>query len=131
MPFRYLTVKEVLRIHHLVIATFGGSHGIRDLNLLESAVARPKAGFGEYEAYPSVIAKAAVLLHSLAKNHAFIDGNKRTALVSCRTFLKRNALRLTADHTELLQFVLDVATDLIDQSTIAVWLAAHTDQIQP
>ena len=122
----YLTVKEVLRIHQRVITTFGGAHGVRDLGLLESAVARPKAGFGDFEAYPTLVSKAAVLLHSLAANHAFVDGNKRTALVSCQTFLKRNGYMLQVDHQELLTFVLEVAQSAIDETAIAEWLERHS-----
>lgn len=123
---RYLSVKEVLRIHYRVIAQFGGSHGVRDLGLLESAVARPQAGFGDFEAYPDLFSKAAVLLHSLAKNHAFVDGNKRTSLVSGRIFLKRNGWRLRADHVELEQFVLQTATGTITEPAITAWLARHS-----
>lgn len=115
---RYLNVKEVLRIHHRVINTFGGTHGVRDLGLLQSAVARPQTGFGEFEAYPSLSSKAAALLESLARNHAFIDGNKRTALTSCRTFLKRNGQILEFDHQDLFEFVLDVAQGKLDFARI-------------
>ena len=127
---RYLGVKEVLRIHQQVIREFGGSHGVRDLGLLESAVARPKAGFGDYEAYPTVVEKAAVLLHSIAKNHAFVDGNKRTALTSARTFLKRNGFLIRSDHPALLSFTLDVAEGRIDEPAMAAWLSDHTRPIR-
>lgn len=122
MTAQYLSVKEVLKIHHQVIKTFGGSHGVRDLGLLESAVARPKAGYLEYEAYSTLQEKAAVLLHSIIKNHAFIDGNKRTALVSCRVFLKRNGLILKASHPALIQFVVDIAEGTLDEEAITTWL---------
>jgi len=126
MVIRYLGVKEVLRIHHRMITEYGGSHGVRDLGLLESAVARPKAGYNEYEAYPTVYEKAAVLLHSLIKNHAFLDGNKRTALMSCLTFLKRNRIVLKADHQELICFVIDIAKDTVDEIGISAWLQTHS-----
>ena len=121
---RYLSVKEVLRIHYLIIAQFGGVHGVRDLGLLESAVARPQAGFGDFESYPELWDKAAVLLHSLAKNHAFLDGNKRTALLVIRLFLKRNGYLLQPDHDTAASFVADVASSKVPEHEISRWLKA-------
>lgn len=122
----YLSAKEVIRIHYKAIKLFGGAHGVHDVGLLESAVARPKAGFGDYEAYPDLFMKAAVLLHSLVKNHPFIDGNKRTALVGTGLFLVRNEYHLVAEKDELVVFVLDVAQSRRSESEIAVWLRQHS-----
>src|SRR5688572_20333207 len=79
---KYLSPQQVLAIHDQMIKRFGGSSGIRDVGLLESAVARPKATFDGNDLYPSIFQKAAALLQSLLKNHPFVDGNKRTALTS-------------------------------------------------
>jgi death on curing protein len=122
---RYITVKEVLRMHWRVIKTFGGSHGVRDLNLLESALARPKAGFGDYEAYPDIFMKAAVLLYSLIKNHPFIDGNKRTGLTACIVFLKRNGFMLQADESDIVTFTVSIAEGKMAEEDIAAWLKEH------
>ena len=126
---RYLTVKEILRIHWRVIKMFGGSHGVRDLNLLESAVARPKAGFGDYEAYPDVFIKAAVLVSSIINNHPFIEGNKRTGLMSCRIFLKRNGYKLQGTEGELVDFAIAIAAGELSEQEIADWFKGHVCKV--
>lgn len=73
----------------------GGSHGVRDLGLLESAVMRPKATFGGEELYSDVFSKAAALMHSLIRNHPFVDGNKRTGIAAAGLFLAQNGVQLT------------------------------------
>jgi death on curing protein len=78
----YLTVGEVLQIHHQLIESYGGAHGLRDKALLESAVFRPQIGY-----YNNVAEQAAVLVESLANNHPFLDGNKRIAFAAAHTFL--------------------------------------------
>src|SRR5947208_9963636 len=85
MARTYLTVAEVLAIHHLQIEEYGGVHGIRDNGLLESAVFRPQIGY-----YNNIQEEAAALLESLSNNHPFLDGNKRTAFASVHTFLLVN-----------------------------------------
>ncbi len=91
-----ITVDEVLVLHDLSINFFGGSPGIRDINLLESAVARPFQTFNNNDVYISVFEKATALLESIVKNHPFADGNKRTGFLSSLIFLKRNNLKLIA-----------------------------------
>lgn len=126
---KYLSLAEVLRIHSNMIRHFGGSHGVRDLGLVESALARPRSGFGDFEAYPDVFMKAAVLAHSLLKNHPFIDGNKRTALTSCALFLKRNGYKLTLNRKEGLAFAFDIENNSLDEESIAAWLEKHSQKI--
>jgi death-on-curing protein len=75
---KYLTVEQVMRIHARSIAQFGGDAGVRDLGLIDSAVAQPRASFGGKDLYPTLAEKAAALAFSLVKNHPFADGNKRT-----------------------------------------------------
>ena len=77
-----MKLDEVIAIHHDQIKRYGGSHGIRDLNLLISAVSRPQASFAGKDLYTTVFDKTAALIHSLIMNHPFVDGNKRTAMVS-------------------------------------------------
>lgn len=74
--------EEVLAIHQILVDDFGGSQGVRDENALKSAIARPFSGFGETEFYPSPEEKAGAVLESVLKNHPFLDGNKRTGVVS-------------------------------------------------
>src|SRR5438132_11207051 len=91
----YLTVAEVLAMHADQIERYGGSPGVRDQGLLEAAMYRPQTGY-----YADFIEEAAALWESLSQNHAFVDGNKRTAFASMYTFLAINGLRLTADAEE-------------------------------
>lgn len=90
--FLYLTVEAVERVHDTVLAAHGGSPGLRDARLLESAVAAPQASFGGQALIKGGIEIAAAYLFYICRNHPFIDGNKRTALASCLVFLESNGL---------------------------------------
>ena len=92
----YLTPEQVLFIHSRLVGETGGSHGVRDLGLLELAVARPKATFDNKELYPDLCTKAAALMDLLINNHPFVDGNKRTGVTAALLFLRINAHKLTA-----------------------------------
>jgi death-on-curing protein len=96
----YLTPPEVLAMHEDQIERYGGSHGVRDHGLLESALYRPQTGY-----YPDLIEEAAALWESMAQNHPFIDGNKRTAFAATYTFLTINGAQLTADAGDAYAFV--------------------------
>jgi death-on-curing protein len=96
----YLTVAEVLAMHADQIERYGGSHGVRDPGLLEAALYRPQTGY-----YADLIEEAAALWESLLPNHAFFDGNKRTAFAATYTFLAINGARLTADAQETYDFI--------------------------
>ncbi|MCJ7584226.1 MAG: type II toxin-antitoxin system death-on-curing family toxin [Anaerolineales bacterium] len=76
----------------------GGAHGVRDLAMLESAVARPQTTFGGKDLYPDLFTKVAALLDSLINDHPFVDGNKRTGITAAALFLRRNGYRLKASH---------------------------------
>jgi death-on-curing protein len=112
---------------HIASRVLGGEPEVRDYGLLESAVARPQASaFGE-DAYPAIHDKAAALLHSLARNHALIDGNKRLSLAATIAFLGMNGFRLTLSNDEAYDLVIGVATgELEDVSEIASVLASHS-----
>lgn len=107
--------------------TLGAPPEVRDLGLLEAAAARPFASaFGE-DAYPDPVTKAAALLHSIAKHHALVDGNKRLALAATATFLGINGLRLTWTNDEAHDFVIAVASgQLSDVADIAAGIRAGT-----
>lgn len=122
---KYLTLEEVLCIHDMLIEKFGGSHGVRDLGLIESALARPSAGFGDYEAYPDIHLKSVVLAHSLLKNHPFIDGNKRTAMMAMEQFLFINGLTITAKKGDICQLALNIENNSLDEQSIADWIEKH------
>lgn len=113
----YPTLEEALHLHAQLLARFGGRGGVRDLGLLESALARPKSGY-----YDSRSEQAAALMQSLARNHAFVDGNKRMAFASCAVFLRVNGyvLRVGADEAEA--FLIDrVITGHAEADEIAGW----------
>lgn len=102
MPKRiYLTLGEVLQIHHHQIEQYGGIHGIRDKGLLESAVFRPQTGY-----YNDLAEEAAALKESLANNHPFLDGNKRIAFAAAHTFLLINGHDLEVDPLAAYHFVI-------------------------
>jgi death-on-curing protein len=126
---QYLTAEQVLFIHARLISETGGTHGVRDLGLLLSAVARPQATFGEQDLYPDLFSKAAALLESLIGNHAIVDGNKRTAITSAGLCLRINGYRLMADNQQLESFVLQCAQGLVSQEEMAVWLESHSERI--
>lgn len=107
----YLTLPELL---HVAERTLGPDVPVRDHGLLESALARPRAtAFGE-DAYEGLEAKAAALLHSLARNHALVDGNKRLALAGTIAFLGINGRRLTLTNDEAYTLIMDVASGQLD-----------------
>jgi len=86
---RYLTLGEVVELHRLILGATGGAPGIRDLGILESAIAQPKATFGGSDLYPTLIEKAATLCFALVQGHPFVDGNKRTGHAAMDTFLRK------------------------------------------
>lgn len=122
----YLTVEQVLFIHMRLIAETGGGAGVRDLDLLASAVGRPQASFGSQDLYPDLHHKAAALLDSLVRNHPFVDGNKRVGIAAAGLFLLRNGLRLTASNAELEQFTLQVARSEASLEQMVAWLKRNS-----
>lgn len=107
----YLTLSELL---HVGERTLGREVPVRDYGLLESALARPQATAFGLDAYDGVEQKAGALLHSLARNHALVDGNKRLALAATIAFLGINGYRLTLTNDEAYSLVIEVATGLLD-----------------
>ena len=117
----YLTLPEVLAIHADQIERYGGSPGVRDPGLLEAALYRPQTGY-----YADLVEEAAALWESLAQNHPFIDGNKRTAFAATYTFLVINGAYLRADAGEIYVFI----SDLYEKSAfrfeaLVPWLRRH------
>ena len=112
---RHLTVEQVRLVHEAVLRAHGGSAGIRDVALLESAVAAPQATFGGDSVFGDLVEVAAAYLFYLCKNHAFIDGNKRVALTACLLFLRFNDIEAAADGPAWETLVLDVAASRLDR----------------
>jgi death-on-curing protein len=111
----HLTVEIVLEIHAEAIAEFGGSDGVREMALLESAVAAPQASFGGISPYADLAEVAAAYLFYLCRNHPFIDGNKRAALGACLVFLRLNGIKAKADGPTWEELTLAVAESDIDR----------------
>ena len=122
----YLTVNEVLLLHARLIQRTGGSRGVRDMGLLESALARPRSTFDGIDLYPDLWAKAAALIHSLAQNHPFIDGNKRTALAATGIFLELNGHRLMCSNDEAVDLTYGVIAGRMALQDVAEWLRRHS-----
>ena len=120
-----ISVQEVESIHNILIDTFGGSKGIRDLGLLESALARPFATFQITDLYPSPIDKAAALLESLVINHPFIDGNKRTAYTLMRLILLENQMDINASQEEKYNLVISASTGQYRFDDIRNWISRN------
>lgn len=123
---KYLTTQQVLAIHDQMVKRFGGSHGVRDIGLVESAVGRPQATYDGIDLYENIYDKAAALLQSLLKNHAFVDGNKRTALTSAGIFLKANDYKLKNFHEDEVELAVSVDNKHLSVEEIAQWLKKHT-----
>jgi death-on-curing protein len=118
MP-RFIQFAEALEIHDQLIALLGGSAGLRDAGLLESALSQPQATFFGELLHPTISSQAAAYLFHIAKNHPFVDGNKRTALTIMLTFLEVNDCVLTLSQQELFDLVLAVATGQMSKEAIA------------
>ncbi len=115
----------VLTLHDRQIAEHGGLADVRDDHLLESALARPQQLYAHGDPQPDLAALAASLAHGIAKNHAFVDGNKRSAIVSCETFIELNGARLEASDAELFPMILGLADGEVGETEFADWLRAH------
>jgi len=123
----YPTVDEVIAVHALLIAKFGGSPGIRDRGGLEAAVARPQIGY-----YTDIIQEAAALWESLSQNHPFVDGNKRVAVTVTAAFLRVNGYRLDFDDVEAFSFLVGLyETGTRRFSELGRWLREHTVRFDP
>ena len=120
-----LTKEQILLLHTQLIETTGGSDGIRDLGLLESALESPFQSYSGEELYPSIQAKAARLCYGLVKNHAMIDGNKRIGCHAMLVFLALNGYEMEYTQKELSDLILDVAADRKQYEDILHWLLAH------
>ena len=122
---RYLSLQEVLELHHLLLEQSGGSPGVRDLNALESALAQPHMTFGGEDLYPTLIEKAAALSFSLIKNHPFVDGNKRIGHAALETFLLLNGQEIEATVDEQEAIILGLAAGELDRSSFLEWLRSR------
>ena len=123
---RFLTLIEVLELHRRIIERSGGAIGIRDIALLELAIAQPRMTFAEKDLYPSLLEKAAALGFSIIMNHPFVDGNKRTGHAAMETFLILNGMEIDASVDEQEHLVLAIATSELSREALAEWLQQNT-----
>ena len=120
-----LSKKQILMLHTQLIQQTGGSEGVRDYNLLDSALETPFQSFGGDELYPTIQAKAARLGYGLIKNHCMIDGNKRIGTHSMLVFLALNGIELNYMQKELYETILDVAAGKIEYEDLLQWVLDH------
>jgi death on curing protein len=121
--FKWLQKRAVLEMHARQLAEHGGGQGIRDEGLLDSALQRPidKANYGN----PDIADIAAAYAYGIARNHPFIDGNKRTALVASRTFLLYNGYQITASKEDRLNTFLSLASGTLSEEELAAWFRQY------
>lgn len=124
--YSVLTIEQVLYLHERIVDRAGGKQGIRDFALLHSALERCKATYAGEDLYPTVLDKAAALLHSLTMNHAFLDANKRTAYETMKRFLYTNEIEINVTQDEIVRFCISVDNDELTLSQIVGWLKLHT-----
>jgi death-on-curing protein len=122
----WMDTKDALVAHDLELAAHGGSAGVRDLGLLESAMARARNVWAYAESTPSLAVLAAAYAFGISSNHPFVDGNKRTALVISFAFLDVNGLEVTASQEEAYLTILGLAAGEISEPALALWFASHT-----
>ena len=127
MSWRWIPKASVVGAHDKTLAAYGGGEGLRDDSMLESALARPEnlAAYGE----PTVYDLAAAYAYGIAKNHPFVDGNKRTAFLTAYLFLTLNGIQLTAPEHEATAAVLALASGELEESGFSEWLKANSEAL--
>lgn len=121
----WISAEDVIRLHSQVIQTTGGSDGIRDRSVLESALCAPLQTFGGQELFPGEIEKIARLGYGLASNHAFVDGNKRIGALMTQLLLKWNGYRLELEAGELADMFISIADNTADEAGLLEWIRRH------
>lgn len=123
---RYLSLREILTLHERIAAGSGGAVGVRDLGLLESAIAQPRQSFDGADLHPSILDKAAALGFSLIANHPFVDGNKRVGHAAMEVFLMLNGYEVDASVDEQERVILAVASGRSTREEFTRWVAEHS-----
>lgn len=121
-----LSLNQLIFLHTVAIAEFGGAEGIRDRRLLESALARPLSGFASTELFNSPFARAAALFEAILRNHGFVDGNKRTAVLAAAFWLHGEGYDVVADQDEVVELALAVAEHRLGLEETAGWFETHS-----
>ena len=123
---KVFSLRQVLVLHERMVRKYGGSSGVRDFTMLESALGRPFATFGGHDLYADIFLKAGALIQSIVKNHPFVDGNKRTAWVSAMALLKMKEWQVIAKENEVVMFMVRVANENLSVDEIAGWMKKNT-----
>ena len=126
---KFLEIVDVLDIHQILIEQLGGMSGVRDEGLLESALSQPKASFFGELLHPTIYEQAAAYLYHLAKNHPFLDGNKRTAYGAMEAFLRLNGYNLALSNEQSYNMVIQVAQGEMSKEELSSLLEQHIQQI--
>ena len=122
---RYLTLAEVIELHDRIVSETGGGTGLRDIGVLESALAQPRQTFGSEDLYPSLPAKATALGFSLIMNHPFVDGNKRIGHAAMDAFLMLNGFEIQASVDDAEAEILAVAAGKRQHHEFLTWIERH------
>lgn len=124
MEPRWLTLELVRALHDQAIALFGGSDGVRDAGLLESALNRPRHLYA-YGSEPTIFDLGASYCYGIVRNHPFIDGNKRAGLLTARAFLFRNGYLLEADEADEVAAIVGLAAGELEEAALSAWMKAN------
>lgn len=129
MAVHFIPDDLVLTIHTDLLQRYGGRPGLRDRNLLESALAQPKITIGGKFVHKSLFEKAAAYGYHVCKNHPFIDGNKRVAFVLMDIFLQQNGWEIVAHEEQVYSMIMDLASGKLTKATLASWLKEHSARL--
>lgn len=125
----FLPKKLILLFHEQLIQIYGGSHGVRDEKLLDSALGQPKATFECKYLHDNLMKMAAAYGYHICNNHPFIDGNKRIALVAMDVFLQRNGYEISANEKETYKIIMQLATGELSKDELVQWLEKNTSSL--
>ncbi|HAZ13807.1 MAG: death-on-curing protein [Bdellovibrionales bacterium GWA2_49_15] len=125
----FLTIEEVLEIHRNQIELYGGSHGVKDQGMLESALAQPTASFGGDFLHRDIIEMASAYCYHLIENHAFNDGNKRVGIVASLVFLEINDFEMNVPEEILEKFVIDIASGSLSKNDVTNFIRKNSNRI--
>ncbi len=129
MAVRFIPEELVVTIHADILQRYGGQPGLRDRNLLDSALAQPKITVGGKSAHKTIFDKAAAYGYHVCKNHPFTDGNKRVAFVLMDLFLQRNGWEIIAHEEDAYSMMIDLSSNRLFKTQLALWLKKHSSRL--
>ncbi|MBI2635433.1 MAG: type II toxin-antitoxin system death-on-curing family toxin [Parcubacteria group bacterium] len=126
----YLSRRELLLIHSIIIDETGGPHGVRDYHVIAVLGDLPRQKFGGQELYKTIFIKAALYARNIIAGHPFVDGNKRTGMTAASVFLESNGYQIIAKKGEIEKFALKIVREKLDLEEIAKWLKKHSKKLK-